>query len=82
MNKKMSPKDLQGLLHMRRRAYIKKNKKGKGSYKRNAKHRKEEQVNSSFFIWTARLRLTSYPGGRYFTFYGIFQFFPWKYMDC
>ena len=34
MNKKMSPKDLQGLLHMRRRAYVKKNKKGKGSYNR------------------------------------------------
>jgi len=32
--KKMSKEALQGLLHMRRRNYIKRNKKGKGSYNR------------------------------------------------
>lgn len=33
--KKMSPEDVEGLMHMRRRAFALKNKKGKGSYNRD-----------------------------------------------
>lgn len=42
--KRMSPEDVEGLMHMRRRAFTLKNKKGKGSYNRDAlksKSRKE-----------------------------------------
>ena len=37
--KKMSAEDLQGLLHMRKRGYVQKNKK---AYKRNQKHKGKE----------------------------------------
>ena len=43
MNKekqKLTPEELAGLLHMRRRGYIKQNKKGKGSYNR----KKEKEI--------------------------------------
>ena len=33
-DRKMNPKELQGLMHMRKRNYATKSKKGKGSYDR------------------------------------------------
>lgn len=44
MNKatqKMTAEEVQGMMHFRKRAYVVQNKKGKGSYKRHDKHRKE-----------------------------------------
>jgi len=37
--RKMTPDMVQGLQHMRKRAFIIKNKKGKGSYSRHEKHK-------------------------------------------
>lgn len=37
--KKMTPEGLKGLEYMRKRAFVQKAKKGKGSYERNPKHK-------------------------------------------
>lgn len=39
--RKMSPEELQGFLHFRKRGYYTKSKKGKGSYQRHNKYRKD-----------------------------------------
>lgn len=35
----MTPEELEGMLHFRKRAFSIENKKGKGSYRRKKKHR-------------------------------------------
>lgn len=40
---KKSPEELQLYLHFKKRGFVKKNKKGKGSYTRKEKYKKEEE---------------------------------------
>ena len=40
---KMTKEELELWMHLRKAAYVKKNKKGKGSYKRKPKHRNKAE---------------------------------------
>ena len=40
---KMKPEELEMYLYFKKRGFKKENKKGKGSYKRNQKHKRKEE---------------------------------------
>lgn len=44
---KMTPEELQSWLYLRKKGYTIENKKGKGSYTRKRKHKKEWQMRES-----------------------------------